>query len=224
MTNRNRNFRLVVLDWDGTVMDSSVALNACMRRSLEDLGVEPPSDRDLHALVGLGLAETMVEICPQLDAAARSRIVERYRELWFSTYRFRSKVFEGAEDALTVLAARDYRLAVATGKSRPGLDYDLESTGLGPYFEATRTISEACSKPAPDMLLQLMDEIGAASQETVMVGDSTFDLDMARRARAASVGVLTGAYRRQDLMPYEPLACLTRLGDLPRWLESRRAS
>ncbi len=204
-------------------MDSSVGLTGCMRHSLESRGIEPPPDEELHALVGLGLKETFEQLCPQLEASARGRIAERYRELWASTYRFQTKLFDGAHEAIAALAGRGYDLAVATGKGRSGLDFDLESTGLGELFTATRTISEARSKPHPEMLLQLMAETGAAPEETLMVGDSTFDVDMARRAGTAAVAVLTGAYRCRDLMPYQPLACLERLRDLPQWLDDSRS-
>ncbi len=217
MTRTTSSFRLLVFDWDGTLIDSIGSIVACLRHSLRELGLEEPSEETLRGTIGLGLKELLAELYPDLARSERDRLIERYRHHWNTDYRRRPVLIEGARRALEALEDR-YLLAVATGKSRAGLDLDLERTGLGGYFSATRTIDEAMSKPHPQMLLELSDELGAASPETLMVGDTTFDLEMARNAGSPAVAVLTGAQQREELLDCAPLECLPSVGELPAWL------
>jgi len=213
-----QNFRLIVFDWDGTVMDSTANIVACMGQSLLDIGAGEVSEEAMRGTIGLGFAETLERILPGSTAELHEKVVERYRHHWFAKYRDVGIPFPGLGETLEVLSGRDYLLAVATGKGRPGLDHDLEFTGFGRFFMASRTVSEAPSKPHPQMLLELMDELGTRPEETLMVGDTTFDLDMAKNAKVPSVGVLTGSHGREDLMASGPLACLDGAVDLPPWL------
>lgn len=212
-------FDLIVLDWDGTVMDSLGAIVACAQHSLRDAGLPELPDERIRTGIGLGLRDTVERLLPDLDDAVRSRWVESYRDHWVATYRHQPVLLEGALAAVEELDRRDVLLAVATGKSRRGLQRDLEELDMGRFFLATRTVDEAPSKPHPQMLLDLMDELGARAERTLMVGDTTYDLDMARNAGAAGVGVLTGGHDRETLAGSDPLACLDRLADLPAWLD-----
>ncbi len=211
-------FRLLVFDWDGTLMDSAAGIVRCMTRTIGDLGFAVPDEAELRAMIGLSLDEIFGRLFPRTSPGQRLRAIERYRHHWLLTYRHRTVLFESARDVLKALYDRRYFLAVATGKSRPGLDRDLETNALGEYFLATRTPQEAPSKPHPQMLLDIMDELGVGREETLMIGDTTFDLEMARHAGTAAVGVLTGTHPEAALEACEPLACLAGVEALPDWL------
>ena len=151
------------------------------------------------------------------------RILESYRKHWAATYRDMPLLFAGTGEMLRDLAAEGYLLAVATGKSRRGLDYALEQTGLREIFHATRTADEACSKPHPQMLLDILEDLRVAPREAVMIGDTTYDLEMARSARMAAVGVCSGGHGREELERLAPLACLSQVIELAPWLAQRAA-
>jgi phosphoglycolate phosphatase len=208
----------LVFDWDGTLMDSVAAIVACMQQAAADLDLPPLAEERIRRTLGLGLKDCMVALGLADEEALWERLAERYRHHWFAGYRERPLLFPGAEQALLRLAAEGYLLAVATGKSRRGLDRDLESTGLAALFHATRTADEARSKPHPQMLLDLMGELGAPPGATLMVGDTTFDLEMAAAAGAAAVAVESGGHAREELLRLAPLACLATVVELPPWL------
>lgn len=215
---------LVVFDWDGTVMDSTANIVACMRQSLQDVAAPVPPDVTLQGTIGLALAEgfrrVLAATAPELAAAA----VERYRHHWIRDYRHRSIPFEGVETMLGELAEKGHYLAVATGKGRVGLDRDLERMGFEKRFLTTRTVDEAPSKPHPGMLLSIMDELGVSASETLMVGDTSFDLEMAKNARVASLAVLCGSHTEEELRRHSPLACLENTAEVSAWLTAYAAS
>ena len=217
-------FRLLVFDWDGTLMDSIGAIAACTRAVVRELGLREVADETIRGTIGLGLRETMDVLSPGCDDAMLGRIVECYRKHWTATYRDLPLLFAGVGEMLRDLAAEGYLLAVATGKSRRGLEYVLDQTGLRATFHATRTADEAFSKPHPQMLLDILDDLGVPPQEAMMVGDTTYDLEMARSARMAAVGVCTGGHPREELERLRPLACLDRVIDLAPWLARRTAT
>jgi len=212
------HFDLLVFDWDGTLMDSVASIVACMQRAAGDLDLPQLSEERVRRTLGLGLRDCMVALGLEDAEPLWDQLVERYRHHWFSSFRELPVLFPGAEAALRGLAARGYLLAVATGKSRRGLDRDLESAGLEGFFHATRTVDEARSKPHPQMLLDLMEELGASPRATLMVGDTTYDLEMASSAGAAAVAVASGGHPTEDLLRCNPLACLGTVADLPPWL------
>lgn len=211
-------FRLLVFDWDGTLMDSIASIVECTQAALRELELAPlPEDR-IRRAIGMGLRESVEEFYPGSAAEILGRVIERYRHHWLATYKDHPVLFTGAEEALRALAGAGYLLAVATGKSRRGLDRELQSTGLAPLFHASRTADEAPSKPHPQMLLDLMAELGARAPETLMIGDTGWDLAMARNAGARSVAVLCGSHLRPELEEHAPLAVLERVSELPAWL------
>lgn len=215
-----KKFTLIVFDWDGTIMDSTANIVSCMRRSLEEVGASAPSDEVLRGTIGLALVEgfrrVLGESTPDLIGAA----VEQYRHHWITSYRHLSLPFAGVESVLADLIATGHYLAVATGKGRAGLDRDLEGMEFAKYFLTTRTVDEAPSKPHPEMLLSIMAELGVTATETLMVGDTSFDLEMARNARTFSLAVLCGSHSAEELRHYEPLACLDHTAEVSAWLES----
>lgn len=216
-------FRLLVFDWDGTLMDSIGSIVACTRVVMDELELGGLPEQTIRGTIGLGLRETMEVLCPGGGDETFARILECYRKHWHETYRDLPVLFEGVRETLLKLAGNGYLLAVATGKSRRGLDHALAQTGLEDVFHATRTVDEALSKPHPQMLLDILDELGVRPAAAAMVGDTTYDLEMARNAGTAGIGVCSGSHCREELERLGPLACLERVADLPEWLAGVRA-
>jgi phosphoglycolate phosphatase len=177
----------------------------------------PPDERARH-IIGLGLHDAMAHVLPELPPADYPRVVDRYR-IHFLARDPEVPLFAGAQAALEALKTRGHVLAVATGKSRRGLDRALERTGTAHLFEATRCGEEDASKPAPDMLHTLMDMLDAQPREMLMIGDTTHDLEMASHAGVPSVAVAYGAHPRAQLEAAAPLACLDTPQELWQWLE-----
>jgi len=217
-----RPFELLVFDWDGTLMDSIASIVACTRAALADSGVESPAEAAIRDTIGLGLRETIDRLCPGGSGeGVFERIVAAYRNHWFATYRERQVLFDGVSELLAGLAAEGYLLAIATGKSRRGLDDALRANGVAALFHATRTGDEAPSKPHPRMLLDVLGELGVAPGAALMIGDSVHDLDMARAAGVAALAVYSGSHERRELESRSPLACLAGVLELPGWLAAR---
>jgi phosphoglycolate phosphatase len=214
--------RLLVFDWDGTLMDSVGTIVACTRAVLKELDLGELPEERLRDPIGLGLRETIEFLVPGCDDELFERIVESYRRHWYLSFRDRPVLFSGVEEMLRGLAEEGYLLAVATGKSRRGLDHSLEQTGLRGLFHSTRTADEALSKPHPQMLLDILDDLGVKPAEAVMIGDTTFDLEMARNAGTGGIGVCSGSHCREELQRLTPLACLERVVELPDWLAAVR--
>lgn len=210
-------FELLVFDWDGTLMDSTAVIAASLQAACRDLGLPVPSDERAHHIIGLGLGDAMAHVLPNVDPAEYPRVAERYGH----HFRLRdpeTPLFPGAGEALRALAADGYLLAVATGKSRRGLDRALEKTGLKEVFHATRCGEESASKPQPAMLIDLMAMLDTEPGRTLMIGDTTHDLQMAINAGVAGVAAAYGAHPREQLVALQPLACMDQPRDLWHWL------
>lgn len=215
-------FNLLVFDWDGTLMDSEARIVACLRSAIADLELEPRDDESLKNIIGLGLAEAINTLYPGSDDKLHKLMVDRYRYHFLTANPTSSELFAGAEETLQLLTEAGYLLAVATGKGRQGLDKVLEETGLGGYFHATRCSDETFSKPHPLMLEQLMDELGAEPAETLMIGDTEYDMQMAGNARAHALAVSYGVHEKERLMKHNPLHCIDAIDELQTWLDSYR--
>jgi phosphoglycolate phosphatase len=216
-------FKLIVFDWDGTLMDSEARIVACIHAAFADLGLPLPSPEAARDIIGLGLDEALAVLLPETGRDGRLALIERYRFHFLVANDTPSQLFPGVAETLDWLRSRGHLLAVATGKSRRGLDLVLASTGLGAHFQATRCADETFSKPHPEMLLQIMDELGARGPETLMVGDTEYDMQMARSAGAHALAVCYGVHSPERLMAQGPLGCLAGLADMPAWLEKRAA-
>lgn len=210
---------LIVFDWDGTLMDSAARIVGCMRAAFSDLGRSPPNPEAARDVIGLALAEALQRLAPDATPAETARLVERYRHHYLVESNIDIDLFEGAREVVEALAASDYLLAVATGKGRQGLDAALESTGLGRLFHGTRCADETFSKPNPAMLMELMDELGVRPSETLMIGDTVYDMQMARNAGTHRLAVGYGVHEPARLLEHEPLGCLSSIRELPDWLE-----
>jgi len=218
------NFELIVFDWDGTLMDSEARIVTCIQAAFRDLGLPEPVREVARDVIGLGLDEAMERLLPTGEAELRAKVVVQYRRHFLGGDQSPSELFPGARETLDWMAGQGYRLAVATGKSRAGLNKALDETGLHGVFHATRTADETFSKPHPQMLLELMDELGARAGETLMIGDTEYDLQMANNAGVRSLAVCYGVHEPGRLLACEPLACLDSLWAIRDWLGARRTN
>lgn len=214
MANR---FDLLVFDWDGTLMDSTAAIVDAVQAACRDLDLPVPSHDHARQAIGLGLGEALRHSAPDLDAERLPQFIERYRFHYLSRDHELS-LFEGISELVAELDAAGFLLAVATGKSRRGLDRALRNSGLSEYFSATRCADECFSKPHPQMLDQLMVELQISRGRTLMIGDTTHDLQMAINAGVAGVAVAYGAHGAETLDSLKPLARLHDVGELAGWL------
>lgn len=212
-----KNFDLIVFDWDGTLMDSTSTIVTCIQAAARDLGLPVPDDRRAAYVIGLGLHDAMQAVIPGLEPQYYPRMVERYRYHYLAKDRGLT-LFDGVRDMLTGLAHEGYFLAVATGKSRVGLNRAMDAAGLLSVFHATRCADETFSKPHPAMLQELTRELGQDMQRTVMIGDTTHDLQMATNAGAAGVGVHYGAHSVPELEALGPMFIAGSVFELHDWL------
>lgn len=213
-----QRYELIVFDWDGTLMDSAGMIVYCVQAAARDLALEPPSDERARHIIGLGLVDALRHALPDLPEARYADLVERYRHHYLSRDQ-ELVLFPGADTMVQGLAENGRWLAVATGKSRRGLDRALEHSGLGSYFHATRCADECHSKPHPQMLEELMTEFAVSPAQTLMIGDTTHDLLMARNAGVDAVAVSYGAHPRNTLEAVEPRHCAHSVADLVAWLQ-----
>ncbi len=215
-------FKALIFDWDGTLMDSPGRITHCFQLAAREVGLgELPASR-IRPYIGLGLWEAVTRMVPEADHDTLRALIERYRHHDGGDHIPRPSLFEGVQAMLVALEAEGYLLGVATSKSRQGLDRVLAATGLAGRFHVSRTADEARSKPHPEMLLDVLDRLGVAPDEALMIGDSSYDLEMAANAGVPSVGVRCGVHDEARLSACRPLAILDRSTDLPRWLESER--
>jgi phosphoglycolate phosphatase len=212
-----KRFELIVFDWDGTLMDSAGAIVASLQGACSDLGLPVPSEEGARYVIGLGLRDAMAHILPDVEPSIYPSISERYRD-HFLRHDPDTTLFAGAAELVASLHEAGFLLAVATGKGRRGLERSLAATGLKRYFHATRCADEGFSKPHPGMLEALMEELGMVPEKALMIGDTTHDMEMARAAGVASLGVAYGAHGKAALLEYAPLACVEDFAELRRWL------
>jgi phosphoglycolate phosphatase len=212
-----RRFELVVFDWDGTLFDSTALIVRCIQSAAADLGAAVPSDRQAAYVIGMGLVEALQTAVPDVPRERYPALGERYRHHYFRR-QHELTLFDGTIAMLEALRARGHRLAVATGKSRRGLDAALASAQLHGLFDASRTADETAGKPHPQMLLELMDELEVAPARTLMVGDTTHDLQLAANAGTACIGVSYGAHEPSAFHAFDPLHIAHSMADLHDWL------
>ncbi|HEY3327957.1 MAG TPA: HAD-IA family hydrolase [Novimethylophilus sp.] len=212
-----KQFDLLIFDWDGTLADSTQAIVDALQSASRDIGLPVPDDTKSRSIIGLGLREALQELFPGADAETEIRLVERYRVHYFARDE-EIVLFDGVEDAMQELADAGFMLAVATGKGRGGLNRAMAQTGLTEFFHASRCAGECHSKPHPQMLEEILDELGAMPEKAIMIGDTHFDLQMAQNARMAGLGVSYGAQPHENLLPHAPLACFDSFAKLHAWL------
>jgi len=212
-------YQLIVFDWDGTLMDSTGHIVNCMQEAISILELPSLSDSAISHIIGLGLNEAVLTLYPDADQHLITTLADKYREVWLNSPH-ETPLFANARELIQNLADQDYLLAVATGKSRRGLDKVLKETDLGDFFHATRCADECHSKPHPQMLEELMDHLGAEKHQTLMIGDTEFDLQMAHNAGAHSLAISHGAHQMETLLACEPKAIVDDLHQVEKWLNN----
>lgn len=215
--NRPRRFDLIVFDWDGTLFDSTALIVRCIQAACRDLGLPEPDDARASHVIGLGLHDALQHAVPGLPPERYPELGLRYRHHYFAEQHALT-LFPGTLPMLYALKTRNHWLAVATGKSRRGLDEALNTTELRGLFDDTRTADETASKPNPLMLLQLMTAFGASAERTLMIGDTSHDLLMAANAEVPSLAVTYGAHPATQFDGLSPLAVLPSTAALADWL------
>jgi phosphoglycolate phosphatase len=215
----SKRYDLIVFDWDGTVMDSTAVIAGSIQAACRDLGLTVPDDETARHVIGLGLHQALCYAVPDMPEAMLPDLVARYR------YHFLSQdqaipLFDEARETIEELHKAGYWLGVATGKNRAGLDRALESTGLKKYFHSTRTADQTFSKPNPAMLIELMDELAVSPERTLMVGDTTHDVQLAQNANVDVVAVGHGAHPPEQLQELNPLALVGNFAELRAWLKA----
>ncbi|MFW2421246.1 MAG: HAD family hydrolase [Porticoccaceae bacterium] len=207
--------KLVVFDWDGTLADSLGRIVDCLQLAAQRHQLPEPTAAAARDIVGLSLVVAIDRLWPGVSAELNAQLIESYSEFYEAHAPGPCPFYDGAEQMLDQLLAADFTLAVATGKRRQGLDESLQGLNAHRWFAASRCADETASKPDPLMLLELMEELGVSPEQTVMVGDSEYDMQMAKNAGVHRLAVSFGAHHRERLHPYELLGCVDHLSELP---------
>jgi phosphoglycolate phosphatase len=213
-----RRFDLIVFDWDGTLVDSTTLISEALQQACRDLGQPVPDGTAARYVIGLGLSDAMKTVAPELPPHRYPELGARYREHYLAR-EAGIPLFDGARELLADLSAAGYLLAVATGKTRAGLARSMAGVGLDGVFHATRCADEGLPKPHPDMLLRLMSRLEVEPHVTLMIGDTTHDLDLAQSAGAQGLAVTYGAHPADELARRAPLATVHSVTELREWLE-----
>jgi phosphoglycolate phosphatase len=216
--NAVKHYELIVFDWDGTVMDSTAVIAGSIQAACRDLDLPAPSDAAARHVIGMGLAQALRYAVPTAPETMHEALAARYRH-HFLAQDASIPLFAGARETIADLHERGYLLAVATGKSRVGLDRAMKSSAMTGYFHASRTADQTFSKPHPAMLQEIIDEVGSTAQRALMVGDTTHDLQMAINAGVDAVGMMHGAHPAEQLRALQPRALLGNFAELREWLE-----
>ncbi len=212
-----KNFDLIVFDWDGTLVDSTAHIAQSIQKSYSDNDLPVPDEAAAKHVIGLGLLDTFNYLSPNLTKSQHQGIVDRYRHHFLDENKI-LHAFKGTSEGLQALAERSYLLAVATGKSRVGLNRALKKVDFGHLFSVTRCGDEGFPKPHPDMLQFIMNDLAVPPERTLMIGDTTHDLLLAKNAGTYSVGVSYGAHDEKELVGLNPLACVDSFERLMAWL------
>ena len=221
-----KKYDLIVFDWDGTLFDSTALITRCIQAAVVDVGGAKPSAQQASHVIGLNLMEALAHAAPDVPKDKYPELGNRYRHHFFKEQDAIS-LFDGVLGMLLALKAQHYWVTIGTGKSRKGLDVTLEreidingqSAKLASLFDGTRTADQTQGKPNPQMLFELMREFGADASRTLMVGDTTHDLQMALNAGVDSVGVSYGAHEADFLLTCQPLAVVHSIAELRAWLK-----
>ncbi len=211
------NFDLIAFDWDGTLFDSTKIIVRCIQAAVRDVGGTVPSDEAAGYVIGLGLMQALAHAAPDVPPEKYPELGARYRHHYIG-HQNDISLFDGVLPLLAALKARGHLLSVATGKSRHGLDEALQAVELKGRFDGSRTADKTAGKPHPRMLHELMDEFGVSPARTLMIGDTTHDLQMALNAGCASVGVSYGAHESAAFDALQPRFVAHSVADLHDWL------
>ncbi len=214
-----RRFDHIAFDWDGTLFDSTAIIARCIQAAVRDVGGKEPTYEAASYVIGMGLMQALAHAAPDVPPQRYPELGDRYRHHYFAI-QHEISLFDGVLPLLDELKSRGFFLTVATGKSRRGLDEALQSTVLAGVFDASRTADQTAGKPDPLMLNELMAELGVPPERTLMIGDTTHDLQMALNAGCASVAVSYGAHEPSVFAALKPLTVSHSVAELRVWLQA----
>ncbi|MCK5121408.1 MAG: HAD-IIIA family hydrolase, partial [Methylococcales bacterium] len=195
-------FDLIIFDWDGTLADSVDWIVHCLKVAADQQGLVVPEDQAIKNIIGLSIQNALAELFPKIKGQAQEQFIACYSQVFFAKTITENDLFLGVNEMLRQLRGQGYKLAVATGKGRSGLDKAMQGVGLLDFFDATRCANETASKPNPLMLEEIVTEMQVSKERVVFVGDSNHDLQMAENAGVAAIAVLCGANSKAQLSPY----------------------
>ncbi len=216
-------YKAVIFDWDGTLMNSERRIVNSIQQAARMCGLPVLPHSTSKQIIGLSLENAILELYPGVTPEQMVAMAEAYTQFFLEESTVPMEAFDGAEALLFNLKQQGVKLAVATGKSRKGLDRVLSESGFDVYFDTTRTPVESASKPNPLMLEQILEEFELTAEEAVMVGDTTFDMEMAQAIHMDRIALSHGVHQMEVLSPYEPVAELNSLHELNAWLLPRVA-
>lgn len=211
-------YKLLIFDWDGTLADSIGRIVTAMQMAAQRAGRPERDDEGVKGIIGLGLPEAILTLYPDMTPEQVVSFRQHYADVYIAMDAQPSPLFAGVKESLEAFRAEGYRLAVATGKARRGLDRVLKANGWENFFDITRAADESASKPDPLMLNQILAHCDVRPEHALMVGDASFDLLMARHAGIDSVAVGYGAQSMQSLLAYEPRLAIECFTELRTWL------
>lgn len=211
-------FDLIIFDWDGTLINSIDWIVHCLQKAALTCKLEAPSEQDAKNVIGLSLKKALSRLFPETGQETQQLLTASYRKHYLSKPIKPDDLFDGVYDMLVHLKDAGFQLAVATGKTRSGLDNALVATGTKNLFSFTRCADEAASKPSPLMIHQIIQQLGAVNERTVMVGDSIHDMQMAANADISSVAVSSGTHSPKALHQFNPLLCLNHITEIQELL------
>ena len=212
------HYQLIIFDWDGTLMDSIKRIVSSVQAAAKNCLLNVPDNSQVRNIIGLSLPQAMKTLFPNINGSDTAKLIEQYKHQFVEVNDTPMPLFIDTIAVLNTLTQHDKILAVATGKGREGLQRVFKQTQTGHYFKASRCADEVSSKPSPDMLLSLLDELRIEKDLALMVGDSKYDLQMAKTAGVDCVGVTFGVHNRSELSQYRPKAIVDSLTELQKLL------
>ena len=216
------SYQLLIFDWDGTLIDSTGRIISSFQGGARELGLRIPPDEEVRNIIGLGLKEAIEQVMPELNSTQVDALAQAYSRHYLEVDETPTALFHAVTEGLEYLRARGFRLAVATGKSRRGLDRVMQETGLGHLFEVTRCADETRSKPHPRMLEEILAHTKVSVDSALMIGDTDYDLNMATNAGMDALAVTYGAHELSRLEQAQPTHRVDSFVDFIDWIQDRQ--
>ena len=210
----HKPYDLIIFDWDGTLVDSQAQIISCIREAFVKVGLAPPEPAAARHIIGLSLEAAACRLAPQADRTTIEALADTYRELALANSNHSTQLFEGVESGLRSLQQQGLYLAVATGKGRRGLDQALNGTEIANIFDTTRCADETCSKPHPMMLDEILSDLNLGPERAIMVGDTSYDIEMANNIGMDSIAVTYGMHEEIHLRPLQPKFLINHFSEI----------
>ena len=216
------SYQLLIFDWDGTLIDSTARIISSFQGGARELGMRIPPDEDVRNIIGLGLKEAIEQVMPELKSREVDALAQAYSRHYLEVDQTPTALFDAVEVGLAQLREQGFRLAVATGKSRRGLDRVMQETELGHLFEITRCADETRSKPHPLMLEEILAHTEVSVDAALMIGDTDYDLNMATNAGMDALAVTYGAHELNRLSQARPTHRVDSFVEFIDWIKDRQ--